>query len=122
MTTTSHVQHNAVFRKTAVDDLFAKLPGAELVAAGVAALQRGERTTEALLVALAAPRLRDIGLRIPEAADGIAWPNLAPYATVCAGGGGHFEYNALLGRMSSSADAAERSQRRTAWPTGYIPP
>lgn len=88
-----------------------KLPGANLVEAGIAALARGERTIEALLVALAAARLRELGLDIPRAADEIAEPNLALYEAVRHAGGDHFRYNALLGRLSSFADAAEWLQR-----------
>ena len=87
--------------------LHRNLPGAELIEGGIAALKRGDRTTEALLVALAAVRLRGIGLDIPAAADDIAEPNLALYGAVREQGGDHFDYNALLGRLSSFADAAE---------------
>lgn len=105
-------------RNRQVDDLLPNLPGADLVGDGIAALERGERTTEALLVSLAAARLRDIGLNIPQAADHVAEPNLALYAAVCDAGGDHFDYNALLGRLSSFADAAEwllgKQARKTA--------
>ncbi len=87
--------------------LSSSLPGANLVEAGMASLERGEHTAEALLVALAAARLRALGLNVPEAADRIAAPNLALYAAVRDGGGDYFDYNALLGRLSSFADAAE---------------
>ncbi len=102
MTTTS-----CLLRNRQVDDLPPNLPGGELIAAGITALERGERSIEALLVALAAARLRDIGLDIPQAADYIAAPNLALYAAVRHAGGDYFDYNALLGRLSSFADAAE---------------
>ena len=112
MTTTLRIRRNRQ-----ISDLPAGLPGAELVGDGIAALRRGERTVEALLVSLAAARLRDIGLDIPRSADHIAEPNLALYAAVRQDGGDHFDYNALLGRLSSFADAAEcmlgrRSARR----------
>ena len=83
------------------------LPGADLVGAGIASLERGEHSVEALLVALAAERLRALGLNVPQAADSISAPNLALYAAVRDGGGDHFDYNALLRRLSSFADAAE---------------
>ena len=102
MTTTTCLRRN--FQ---VDELPPNLPGADLIEAGIAALDRGERTIEALLVALAAERLREIGLTIPQAADYITAPNLALYAAVRHAGGDHFEYNALLGRLSSFADTAE---------------
>ena len=85
MTTTTCLRRN--FQ---VDELPPNLPGADLIEAGIAALDRGERTIEALLVALAAERLREIGLTIPQAADYITAPNLALYAAVRHNGGGHF--------------------------------
>lgn len=101
---TKHARHRVDLLS---DDLPVNLPGADLIAAGLAALERGERTKEALLVALGAPRLRDIGLEVPRLADRITEPNLELYARVRQTGGDHFDYNALLGRLSSFADAAE---------------
>ena len=90
-----------------VQDIPFNLPGADFVTAGIAALHRGELTKEALLVAVATSRLREIGLDIPEAADTIKEPNLALYAAVCEAGGGHYDYNALIQRLVSFAQAAE---------------
>ena len=89
-------------------DLPSDLPGADLVVSGIAALEHGERTTEALLVAVAATRLQRIGLDIPKAAAAIENPNLALYAAVCEAGGGHSHYNALLRRLVSFMRAAEQ--------------
>ena len=97
-----------------LSDLFSNLPGADLVEAGIVSLERGEHTTEAMLVALAAARLRALGLNIPQAANGIRAPNLALYAAVRNGGGDHFDYNALLERLSSFANAAEWLLRESA--------
>ena len=97
-----------------IDEFLPRLPGADIVGDGIAALERGERTVEALLVSLAAARLRDIGLNIPKAADAVAEPNLALYEAVRHAGGDHFDYNALLGRLSSFADAAEWMLREPA--------
>ena len=94
-------------------DLPSNLPGASLIAGGIAALERGERTVEAALVALGAPRLRAIGLDVPANADAIAEPNLALYSAVCEAGGDYFRYNALLGTLLSFAQAAEWAQRKT---------
>lgn len=93
-------------------DLPPNLPGADLVAAGIAALECGERTVEAALVALGAPRLRGIGLDIPANADAIAEPNLVLYSAVCEAGGDHFRYNALLASLLSFAQAAEWARRK----------
>ena len=101
-------------RSPSLQGLPPNLPGADLIRSGIASLVHGEHTAEALLVAIATARLRALGLNVPEAADGIRLPNLALYAAVRDGGGGHFEYNALLGRLASFADAAEWLLRETA--------
>lgn len=93
-------------------DLPSNLPGAGLIAGGIAALERGERTVEAALVALGAPRLRGIGVGVPANADTISEPNLALYAAVCESGGDYFRYNALLDTLLSFAQAAEWAQRK----------
>ena len=93
-------------------DVRPDLPGGDLIAAGIAALDRGERTQEALLVAVAPNRLEALGLSVPPAAFEIDDPNMALYAAVSEGGGGHSQYNALLRRLSSFIRAA--SQVRTA--------
>ena len=82
------------------------LPGADLVASGIEALERGEHTIEALAVAVARPRLRDLGLKIPEAADAIEEPNMALYAPVCTAGGGPSQYDAISQRPVNFARAA----------------
>ena len=84
------------------------LPGADLIAAGIAALQRGERTQEALLVAVAPNRLEELGLSVPPVAFEIDDPNMALYAAVHEGGGGHSQYNGLLRRLSSFIRAASQ--------------
>ena len=92
------------------------LPGADLVASGIEALRRGERTVEALLVAVGARRLRAAGLevpRVPELPDG---PELALYAAVAAEHprDAHSRYNGLVRRLVSFERALERSRRHQA--------
>ena len=77
------------------------------MADGIAALRRGEFTAEALLVAVGAPRLREIGLDIPETVEVIEEPELALYAVIRKAGGGHSDYNALIQRLVSFEQAAE---------------
>ncbi len=88
-----------------------QLPGAELVAPGIAALRRGESTVEALLVLAAASRLRAAGLEIPEppARAAESWEH-ALYEAVAAEhpAGAHSRYNALIRRLVSFARALER--------------
>lgn len=92
------------------------LPGADLVASGIDALRRGERTVEALLVAVGARRLRAAGLevpRVPELPDG---PELALYAAVAAAHprDAHSRYNGLVRRLVSFERALDRSRRHQA--------
>ena len=89
------------------------LPGADLVEAGIAALQRREFTVEALLVAVGAPRLRSAGLALPEATDEPESPELALYAALCTQkGDAYSRYNALIRRLVSFERALETAQRR----------
>lgn len=88
----------------------ALLPGEELVAAGLRALARGERSIEALLVAAGAPRLRALGVRVPGAGSSIPHPELALYHAL-----GrrypqdtHARYNALVRRLVSYERELER--------------
>ena len=112
MTTTLRIRRNG-----RVEDLPPRLPGAELVGDGIAALSEG---SEPLSAAGFAWRAAIAGHRPghSQGADRIAEPNLALYAAVQQAGGDHFDYNALLGRLSSFADAAEsmlgRQARKTA--------
>lgn len=96
-----------------VSNQWGDLPGAELVSAGLAALERGEPTAEALLVTIGAPRLRQAGLAVPTL-PGIQEPELALYAALCAAEevDAHSAYNALLRRLVSFERAFEA---RGAW-------
>lgn len=82
------------------------LPGAELVETGLADLETGSVTIESLLVSIAAPGLRDVGLAIgPTIADA----ELRLYALLSArdGAAAHSQYNALLRRVTSFRHAAQ---------------
>ncbi len=85
------------------------LPGADLVAAGLEALEHGEATVEALLVSVGAPRLRAAGLDVPDLACIEQPPELALYAALGADGQGnaHSRYNALIRRLVSFERALE---------------
>ena len=92
----------------------ANLPGAELVAAGVAALRRGEWTVEALLVAVGARRLRAAGLDLPTLPALRDSPELALYAAIGRAHprDAHARYNGLVRRLVSFERALERDARR----------
>ena len=87
------------------------LPGHELVRAGLADLAAGQETEAALLVAMAAPRLRALGFEVPP--GGGEQPSHLLYELLTrTGRGAHSRYNALVGRMVSFARAAEHAAPR----------
>ncbi|MYF09902.1 MAG: hypothetical protein F4229_02700 [Gammaproteobacteria bacterium] len=94
--------------EAAVNNSWGELPGAELVSVGLDALERGEPTVEALLVAIGASRLRHAGLDVP-ALPGIQEPELALYSTLCKAEkvDAHSAYNALIRRLVSFERALE---------------
>jgi hypothetical protein len=84
----------------------AHLPGAELIETGVADLAAGLVTIESLLVSIAAPVLREVGLAITHP---IADAEMQLYALLSArdGAAAHSQYNALLRRIVSFRRAAQ---------------
>jgi hypothetical protein len=84
----------------------ARLPGAELIDAGLADLAMGRVTIESLLVSIAAPGLRDAGLAIDKT---LPDAELQLYALLSAreGAAAHSRYNALLRRVASFRRAAQ---------------
>jgi hypothetical protein len=88
-----------------------ELPGYDLVSAGLVDLAAGRESIAALLVAMAAPRLRGLGFEVPAGAR--AAPSHRLYELLSlADGGAHSRYNALVGRMVSFARAAEHAAAR----------
>jgi hypothetical protein len=83
-----------------------ELPGSELVRRGLADLARGEETVEALLVSIGAPRLRRLGLDVPES---LPDPEHRLYLRLHAvnADAAHSRYNALLRRLVRFERAAE---------------
>lgn len=85
---------------------FGHYPGGDLVAKGLEDLAASRETVEALLVSIAAPRLRGLGFAVaatfpdPEHA---LYERLAQQDSDSA----HSRYNALLRRMTSFASAKE---------------
>jgi hypothetical protein len=82
------------------------LPGEELVERGLADLRAGRETIEALLVSVGAPRLRDLGLEVPQgppAPEERLYRRLAREEPESA----HARYNALVARLVSYERAAE---------------
>jgi hypothetical protein len=87
-----------------------ELPGAELILPGLNDLSKGEiYTVGSLLVAIAATRLIEAGLDIPEEHLAIE-PELTLYAHLQnERDDAYFYYNALLSRLNSFCNALELS-------------
>jgi hypothetical protein len=83
------------------------LPGGDLIQEGLADLARGAETVPALLVSIGAPRLRRIGLPVPEAV--IPQPEHRLYEVLATSDSdsAHSRYNALVRRLVSFERAAE---------------
>jgi hypothetical protein len=88
------------------DLLTAPLPGADLVARGIADLNRDIESIEALLVAIGRPRLARLGLDLPKRYD---HPEIRLYERLAAEDpdSAHSRYNALIRRLVSFERAAE---------------
>jgi len=86
---------------------FESLPGYELVQKGLEDLARGQETVESLLVSIAAPRLRRLGVPVVERI--IASPEHRLYELLCRSGSdsAHGRYNALLRRLVSFECSAQ---------------
>ena len=84
----------------------ARLPGAELIETGLVDLAVGLVTVESLLVSIAAPGLREVGLAIDKT---LPDAELYLYALLSARDGvaAHSRYNALLRRVASFRHAAQ---------------
>ena len=84
------------------------LPGEELVSRGVEDLEHGTESVESLLVSIGAPRLRQLGVRLPAP---LPAPEAALYRRLSAahGDAAHSRYNALIRRLVSFERAAARN-------------
>lgn len=60
------------------------LPGHDLISAGLGDLAAGRATEAALLVEMAAPRLRSLGLEVPESRSADPAPSHRPHALLAA--------------------------------------
>jgi hypothetical protein len=88
-----------------------RLPGHELVSGGLADLSAGHESEEALLVTMAAPRLRSLGFDVPLV-DGRGSSHRLYELLTERDDGAHSRYNALVARMVSFVRAAEHASAR----------
>ena len=83
------------------------LPGADLIAAGLGDLHAGRETIAALLVAIGAPRLRELGLELPSQLPENPEHRLYDLLARDDSDSAHSRYNAYLRRLVSYERAAE---------------
>ena len=83
------------------------LPGGDLVEEGLSDLARGIESIPALLVSIGAPRLRRIGLPVPEQVIPVAEHRLYDLLASSGPDSAHSRYNALVRRLVSFERAAE---------------
>jgi hypothetical protein len=94
-----------------MEEVSTDLPGYELVSAGLADLAAGRESESAMLVAMAASRLRALGYDVPS--SGVERPSHRLYELLSESDQDvHSRYNALVARMVSFARAAERASAR----------
>lgn len=85
------------------------LPGSELVDAGLGDLSAGRESEASLVVAMAAPRLRAIGVEVPDGGGEQPGHRLYELLSERDPGTAHSRYNALVARIASFSRAAEHA-------------
>ena len=83
------------------------LPGADLIETGVKDLYDGRETVAALLVAIGAPRLRRLGLELPDNLPDDPEHRLYKLLAEDDSDSAHSRYNAFVRRLVSYERAAE---------------
>jgi hypothetical protein len=86
------------------------LPGEDLIEAGVKDLREGRETVEAFLVAIGAPRLKRIGIDLPEQLPNNPEHRLYDLLAEDDQDSAHSRYNAFIRRLVSYERAAEQQQ------------
>jgi hypothetical protein len=97
----------SVHARPPIDDL----PGADLVLEGIQDLRSGRDTPAAALVRMATPRLRAVGLHVPQTESDVL-PGHRLYELLASAdpATAHGRYNALVARVVSFSRAAERAR------------
>jgi hypothetical protein len=83
------------------------LPGGDLIEKGLTDLRAGRETVEALLVAIGAPRLRSLGLQLPNNLPNNPEHRLYQLLARDDSDSAHSRYNAFVRRLVSYERAAE---------------
>lgn len=78
-----------------------RFPGGDLVGRGLDDLRAGRESAEALLVAIGAPRLRSLGLQVPDLPGAPAEHRLYELLARSDPDSAHARYNALIRRLVS---------------------
>ena len=86
------------------------LPGADLIEAGLRDLREGRESVSALLVAIGAPRLRRLGLDLPDNLPDNPEHRLYNLLAEDDSDSAHSRYNAYIRRLVSYERAAECEQ------------
>lgn len=91
-----------------------KLPGGEIVVAGLSDLIAGLDTADAAAVAMASSRLREAGVPVPDLPEPSVPAAHHLYELLAAehGNAAHSRYNATVRRLVSFARAAEHAGSR----------
>ena len=87
------------------------LPANELIAAGLEDLQHERQTIPALLVAIGAPKLRSLGLTLPEHLPDNPEHRLYDLLSATGPDSAHSKYNALIRKLVSFERALQISRR-----------
>lgn len=97
------------------DDDFEGLPGAELVRQGLRDLRAGELSEYALLMLVAGPRLRGLGIDLPKRDDVLRPFEHRFYEELerTHSAGAYSQYNSLIWRIVSFARALAREQAQS---------
>jgi hypothetical protein len=97
--------------------MHAALPGGDLIDEGVTDLREGRETIAALLVAVGSPRLRRLGIELPDTLP--EFPEHLLYDLLAKDGpdSAHSRYNALIRRLVSFERAAECAQSAAVAPS-----
>jgi hypothetical protein len=77
------------------------LPGNDLIETGLEDLRNQKQTVEALLVAIGAPKLRSLGLKVPETLPSNPEHRLYDLLSDSEPDSAHSKYNALVRRLVS---------------------